>query len=179
MEKDKPIWSGKRIMDRWGISSTELGSYIYNGLPAYQMVKGEFRRIPPEEINHFDEAHMTDFVFLPVDVEAFEKEYGPFPPHEADESKLSAEEARELGRLRNEKHNWDRSIAIAIEVGRFCACHEGLIMKNEVFDHIFKIDKNIPNTTIEKIWKLIPPAFKKKAGSPRKNRSEIVLIKED
>lgn len=119
MAKDKLIWSGKRVMERWDISSTELGSWIYHGLPAYQMIKGEFLQIPPEEINHFSEDHMTDFVFRPSDIEAFEKEHGLLRPQQPVESHLSAKDAQELGRLRDEKLKWDSSIVAAVHVGIF------------------------------------------------------------
>jgi len=167
MVKDKLIWSGKRIMERWGISSTELGSWIYNGLPAYQMIKGEFLQIPPEEINQFDEKHMTDFVFRPSDIESCEEEHDLLPLYEQDESKLSANDAKELGKLREEKFKWDSSIVAAVQVGTFCASFGRPVVRREVDEVIMKIDAKIPNTTMDKIWKALPNKYKKGAGRPR------------
>jgi hypothetical protein len=73
MEKDKIIWSGRRIMDRWRSSPTELASFIYQGLRAFRMKNGNFHEVKHEEVNNFDDKNMTDLLFRPVDIEEFEK----------------------------------------------------------------------------------------------------------
>jgi len=72
MTKDKPFWSGQRVMERWKSSPTELASFICDGLPAFRIEKGKPVQIKPEEIQYYDEEHMTDLLFRPVDVEEFE-----------------------------------------------------------------------------------------------------------
>lgn len=164
MDKDKPIWSGRRIVERWKIYTTELGSYIYQGLPAYEMAEGEFIKVPANEISRFDEDRMTDLVFRPSDIEAFEEKNDLLQ----NESQMAAEDARELGRLRVEKKAWDKSIVAAVRIGLFCASKGGEFVRGDIYDEIMNIDQGIPNTTMNTIWKAIPDKYKKGPGRPRK-----------
>ena len=168
MAKDKPIWSGKRVMERWNSSPTELASFIYQGLPAFRMEKGKYIEVKPEEIQHYDDQHMTDLLFRPVDVEEFEKRPGFMELIVDRGAVLAAQEARELGELRKEKAKWDSSIAAAVQAGVHFANLDREIIRDELKDFIYKTDKTIPNTTIDKIWKALPDKYKKGAGRPRK-----------
>ena len=170
MSQVERYWSGKRILDRWGIPPTELALFIYQGLPAYKMEKGKILKMEPKEINEFDFNHMTDLLFKRIDIEDFEKanELPIKEESDANNRKLTAEEARELGRLRNEKNKWDRSIEAAVQVGIFCANMGRPVVKREVVDEVIKIDRGIPDTTIDKMWKALPDKYKKGAGRPRK-----------
>ena len=168
MSKEKPIWSGKRIMERWNSSPTELASFIYHGLPAFRMEKGSFIQVKPEEIQHYDENQMTDLLFRPLDIEEFEKQPGIIELMADRGGHLSPQEARELGGLREEKKKWDASIQVAVQAGVHFANQGGTIIRNDLSDYIFAIDRNIPNTTIDKIWRALPGKYKKGSGRPRK-----------
>jgi len=168
MAKDKPIWSGKRVMERWDSSSTELASFIYQGLPACRMENGKYVEVKPEEIKDYDGEHMTDLLFRPVDVEEFEKQPGLIDLLLDRGVALSAQEARELGGLREEKKKWDSSIVAAVQVGVNFANLGRQIIRDELKDFIYKTDKTMPNTTIDKIWKALPDKYKKGSGRPKK-----------
>lgn len=171
MVKDRPIWGGGRIMERWNISPTELVSWIYHGLPAYQMMKGEIRRVPPEEINYFDMNHMTDLVFVPSEIESFEKDYDLLPHEEnGNLPRLSPKDSRELGQLRVEKANWDRSITAAVHIGIFCATKGGDIVRKNVEDEIIGLKFGLPDTTMDRIWQAIPGRFKHGPGRPKEQK---------
>jgi hypothetical protein len=168
MAKDKPVWSGKRVMERWSSSSTELASFIYQGLPACRMENGKYVAVKPEEIEGYDEKHMTDLLFRPVDIEKFENEAGVMDLMMERGAAMSAEDARELGRLREEQKKWDSSVAAAVIAGVHFANLGHQIIRGDLQDFINKTDKTIPNTTIDKIWKALPEKYKKGAGRPRK-----------
>lgn len=170
MEKNGLAWSGKRLMERWGIYSTELGSYIYEGLPAYRMEGGKFHQVPPEEVNHFDADHMTDFVFNPEDVLNFEKEHGliPIQDSKSDGDKLPPEDARELGQLRAQKERMDITIAAAVHVGIFCAEIGRPIVRREAQDFVNEFDMHVTDISIDKMWRALPEKYRKGPGRPRK-----------
>nr|BDD46989.1 hypothetical protein 7 [Desulfobacteraceae bacterium] len=88
---------------------------------------------------------------------------------------LSAKkDAQELGRLKREKSGWDDSIKAAVKIGIFCnqlSTKNIEITKNKLTDEIYKLGyKDLPKTTIEKIWKAIPEKYRKKAGRPAKEK---------
>lgn len=170
MGKGALFWSGQRVMERWGIYTTELAAHIYRGLRALRMEGGQFHEVPPDEVNHFDADHMTDFIFDPEEITRFEKENGLTPIHgsESEGSRLSAKDAQELGRLREEKLKWDSSIVAAAHVGIFCATIGRPVVRREVDDEIYKVDPQIPKTTMDKLWKALPNKYKKGAGRPKK-----------
>ena len=170
MHDDKPIWSGQRLMERWKMAPTELGSLIYQGLPAYRMSEGSFIQINPVEIENFGMPSMTDLVFKPRDVVRFEQEW-ELESADQPRTALSAKEAQELGRLRKEKRKWDASIVAALKVGLFCAKTDKPILRRTVTDIAFGVDNRIPDTTIDNIWKAIPEEMKKAAGRPKKSEA--------
>jgi len=172
VEKLKDYWSGQRVMERWGIHPTELGAHIYQGLPAYLLEQGEIIEIKPQEISCFSADRVSELVFDPDEIIVYEEANELKFNADDQKSGLSPEEARELGKLRMEKENWNRSIAAAVDVGIFCACHEGFILKKEITDHIYRFYSELPDTTIEKIWKAIPEVYKKKAGRPKKENHQ-------
>lgn len=84
---------------------------------------------------------------------------------------LTGKERQELGRLRSEKKAMDASVKAAIEVGQFIqkkAEKEETIIRKDIDDLVYEIDKNIPNTWINFIWKSIPDDFKNGPGRPKK-----------
>jgi hypothetical protein len=174
MAKDKPIWSGKRIMDRWNSSPTELASLICDGLRAFRIEKGERIGVKPEEIQHYDDQHMTDLLFRPVDVEEFEKRFGLMKVLVDQGVALSAEDARELGQLREEKKKWDASIDVAVQTGIHCAKRDDVITRDQLTDFIVKIGV-LPDTTIDKIWKALPEKYRKASGRPKKARAKSAV----
>jgi hypothetical protein len=168
MAKDKPIWSGKRIMERWDSSPTELGSFIYQGLRAYRMEGGAFHLVKPEELNKFDSDRMTDLMFTPNDVETFENESELAKILKERVAALAEVEAHELTELRKQKAKWDSSIAAAVLAGVHFANLGRQIIRDELQDFINGMDSNIPNTTINEIWKALPDKYKKGPGRPKK-----------
>ena len=87
---------------------------------------------------------------------------------------LSANEARELGRLRREKSNWNDSIEAAVQIGIYCnqlSVGDKKITRDNLSNKLFELGfKDLPDTTIEKIWKAIPEKHRKKAGRPSKEK---------
>jgi hypothetical protein len=134
------------------------------------MEKGKILKMEPEEIHDFDSSHMTDLLFMRADIEDFEKanDWPIKDESDANNIKLTAKDARELGRLKNEQEKWDRSIEAAVQVGIFCANMGRTVVKREVVDEVIKIDRDIPDTTIDKMWKALPDKYRKGAGRPRK-----------
>jgi hypothetical protein len=175
MSPVKKFWSGQRLLERWGIPPTELASFIYQGLPAYKikMDKGEIVKMEPAEIHGFDYNHMTDLLFMPTEIEEFEKvndlpiKYEP----EANNIEMMAKENRELGQLRREKNKWDNSIAAAVQVGVYCANLGRALMRREVVDFVNNIDNAIPLSAIEQMWKALPIKYRKGSGRPREEES--------
>lgn len=170
MAKGTLFWSGQRVMERWGIYSTELAAHIYQGLPALHMKEGKFFQVPPEEIVNFDADHMTDLVFDPNNVLAFEKEHGlsPIKESELDDGKFSTEDARQFGMLKRQKRKLDASIVAAVQIGIYCANADNRITRDEMGDMIYKIDNDIPKSTSELIWQALPDQMKKGPGRPKK-----------
>lgn len=170
MAEKKVNWSGERVMLRWKVSSTELAAYIYDGLPAYRMEEGKFKKVAPEELRDFDMEHMTDLLFFPAEVMGFEKELGFAIKEDQDNQSgsLDAKEARELGLLRREKAKWESSIKVALQIGMHCINLDHQITRDELTDAAYGIDAELPDTTIDKIWQAIPDKYKKGAGRPRK-----------
>jgi hypothetical protein len=86
-------------------------------------------------------------------------------------NRFTAQDARELGRLRTEKSKWDDSIKASVRIGIFCGelLEKGIeIKRDELKDKIHELGLKLPNTTIDKIWKAIPEKYRKKAGAPQK-----------
>jgi hypothetical protein len=155
-------------MERWDSSPTELASFIYQGLRALRMEDGAFHQVRPEELNKFDSDHMTDLVFTPKDVEEFENESELAEILKERVSALVETEAHELTDLKRQKAKWDSSIAAAVQVGVHFANLDREIIRDELQDFINRMDKNIPNATIDKIWKNLPEKYKKGPGRPKK-----------
>jgi hypothetical protein len=174
MAKDKPIWSGKRVMRRWSCSPTELASLICDSLRAFRIEKGERIEVKPEEIQHYDEQHMTDLLFRPVDVEEFEKRPGLMEVLVDRGAALAPPEARELGQLREEKKKWDASIDVAVQTGIHCVKRGDVITRDQLTDFIVKIAV-LPDTTIDKIWKALPDQYRKASGRPKKARAKSAV----
>jgi len=170
MSQVEKFWSGQRILERWGISPTELAAFIYQGLPAYRMAKGKFDQIKSEEVNQFDMDSMTDLVFLPTHIKDFEQANDLSIKDESDGNnvKLSAKDAREFGRLKAEQEKWYSSITAAVQVGIFCSTVGHSVVRREIEGCVFDIDQAIPFTTIDIMWRAIPDKYKKGAGRPRK-----------
>ncbi len=175
MSKAEQVMSGGSLMKRWNIDVFELFECIAQGLPAY--------RREYNELKDFDTGPGGDYVveltvptllFHPSDVQHFEKENEWLLERAAgrEDMALSAEEKRELGRLRREKAKWDKSIEAAVQIGRLCANIDHEITRAELADRIYEIDDRIPNTTIDKIWKSIPEEHRKAAGAPKKKKDE-------
>jgi hypothetical protein len=81
---------------------------------------------------------------------------------------LDGKEKRELGRLRTEKQNWNNSIDAAVHAGIFCKSAGRKIIRGELFDYLYEEGfGELPETTLERIWKSIPAEYKKGPGRPK------------
>ena len=84
---------------------------------------------------------------------------------------LNGKDRQELGRLRAEKEKMDSTVKAAIEVGQFVQqkIDKGeTIIRKEISDLVYKIDKKIPDTRIDLIWRSLPTAVKKGPGRRKK-----------
>lgn len=106
--------------------------------------------------------------------EVIEK-YDSSNQHDLDnDTMLSGKERQELGRLKTEKITMDATVKAAIEVGKFAQTKidkNEKILKRDIQDLVNKIDKSIPNTRIDLIWKSIDLESKKGNGRPPKTKS--------
>jgi hypothetical protein len=168
------FWAGERLLDRWGMHPTELAGFIYQGLPAYKMDKGEILKMEPAEIHDFDFSHMTDLLFMRTDIEDFEKANDlPIKDQpEANNIEMTVKKARELGQLRRQKKKWDSSLAAAVQVGVHSATFGRALKRSEFFDWVNEIDNAIPDTAIEQMWKALPDKYKKGSGRPKKEETQ-------
>lgn len=116
---------------------------------------------------------LNNLLFKLEDVEQFEKKLSKTIQIEKDT--LTPKEAQELGRLRREKSKWDDSIKASLHIGLFCnelSKQDKKITRDMLSQKLFDLKfKDLPNTTIEKIWKAIPEKYRKKAGRPPKNKT--------
>jgi integrase len=87
---------------------------------------------------------------------------------------LTGKEKQELGRLRTEKAKMDATVLAAIKVGQFIQekkTEEKKIIRKDIEDFVYKIDRSIPQTRIDMIWKAIPDSLKEGPGRPKKDIS--------
>ena len=159
--------SGKQLEKKWNIDAVQIATLIEQGLPAY--LNHEPYGI--DEAGDYIEiaAWINDILFKPSDIEFFESEnQWLFNDSSENDMKLSGKDARLLGQLKREKDNWDKSLAVAVQIGIFCAQEDREAKRDEIHDLAYKLDSNISKATVEKIWKAIPAKFRKSAGAPQK-----------
>jgi hypothetical protein len=159
--------SGKQLMKKWNIDAIQIATLIEQGLPAY--LNHEPYGI--DEAGNYIEiaAWINEILFKPSDIEFFESEnQGLINDSSENDMKLSAKDARLLGQLKREKETWDKSLAVAVQVGIFCAQEDREVKRDEIFDFVHQLDDKIPKTSIEKILKVIPAKYRKSAGAPQK-----------
>ena len=198
MSKINVPWiNGKRLMERWHVNLDELYQAIFFlHLPVYNSNYKEIVGVNPkytEDPREDPLYHLYELTIHPTwpyiggesvdkilcslffrieDVKEFENKYGAFA--QTANNDFINKDARELGRLRREKFKWDDSIKASVHIGIFCneSLEKGVkITKRKLEDKIFKLGfKDLPNTTIEKIWKALPEKYKKKAGRPSKKQ---------
>jgi hypothetical protein len=165
MKKNEQWMYGENVKRQWGVNDRTFAVIVYdNKIPAYDI---HYERLDPEEALH---TFIEDQKFRSEDIENFELEN----EHMLDIDKyylktvLNAKEKRELGQLRREKEKWDSSINVAVKIGGYCQEQNRVLNRHEIWDQVIHIDKNLPDTTIEKIWKAIPQQYKSKGGHPKK-----------
>jgi hypothetical protein len=87
---------------------------------------------------------------------------------------FTGKQRQEYGRLRAEKINMDASIRASIEVGKFVQqkLDSGeKIKKADVVDLINSVEREIPSTRIDQIWKEIPDMVKHGPGRPKNGKT--------
>jgi hypothetical protein len=168
MPSERAVWSGKRVMERWGIYSTELAGYILSGLPAYQIIEGRIELMPPEDIGRINEDAMTDLLFDPADVKKFEEKNEINNVTEDNEADLPPEDRRRIGLLERQVQKREAAIGVAVKVGLHFANEDREITRDELKDKVYGIDRSVSNELIEIIWHALPDNKKKAPGRPRK-----------
>ncbi|MBW1769408.1 MAG: hypothetical protein JRJ65_20470, partial [Deltaproteobacteria bacterium] len=136
-------------MREWRIDETELNQIVGpTGLPAYIIDSQYGAYLPIDEFaNKFDppfmdyEGLVIDMRFRLEDVENFKKENPQLLENAQD---FSPNDARELGRLRQEKENWDESIKAAIKVGMFCLEKGKVLKRDEILSYLDIEFKELP-----------------------------------
>lgn len=132
---------------------------------------GFLEKVDADRLDDYDPHFM---LFKPADVEAFEHENEWLLVSAAQQveqslaSNLTDKEKRRLGQLLREKVKWDKSLEAAVHIGLFCAQLNHHITRAELEDEIYKIDPDLPNTTVDRIWRAIPEQHRKAAGRPKK-----------
>jgi hypothetical protein len=165
MGKNDQWMYGGIVRSLWGVDDRTLAAIVYdNKIPAYDI---HYERLDPEEALH---TFIEDQKFRSEDIEKFASENGHMLDIDNHYSKivLNAKDKRELGQLRRQKEKWDASINVAVKIGVYCQEQNRILNRHEIWDQVIHIDKNLPETTIEKIWKAIPEQFRSKGGHPKK-----------
>jgi hypothetical protein len=162
IDKEKWIY-GELVRNRWGVNERTLEVIVYNEkLPVYD----ENNERIDDPIGNYPDTYK----FMLKDIEQFEIKNEHLLKSNANhgELKIDAKGNRELGRLRREKEKWNSSIDVAVKIGIFCHQQNRVFNRHEIEDEVFRIVKNLPGTTFEKIWKAIPEQYKSKGGRPKK-----------
>ena len=81
---------------------------------------------------------------------------------------LTGKEVQELGRLKTEKKKWDASINAAFHIGMWVTKIKDRLKRAQVQDKLIEIEKEIADTTFQKIWKAIPDEKRNLGGRPKK-----------
>ena len=168
MKKNDQWMYGGIVRSLWGVDDRTLAAIVYdNKIPAYDI---HFERLDPEEALH---TIIEDQKFRSEDIEKFASENEHMLNFDKHYSKivLNAKDKRELGQLRRQKEKWDASINVAVKIGVYCQEQNRILNRHEIWDQVIHIDKNLPETTIEKIWKAIPEQFRSKGGHPKKDNN--------
>lgn len=162
IDKEKWIY-GELVRNRWGVNERTLEVIVYNEkLPVYD----ENNERIDDPIGNCPDTYK----FMLKDIEQFELKNEHLLKSNASpgESKMDAKDKRKLGQLRREKEKWNSSIDVAVKIGIFCQQENRVFNRHEIEDEVFRIDKNLPHTTFERIWKAIPQQYKSKGGRPKK-----------
>jgi hypothetical protein len=175
--------SAKQLMERWDINHVALSQMpiparILTGpIDPFQCISKSFnniRRFLPYSKEDFEKA-----VYDIYDVEQYEYNHPEVVPSVADDEKepdldFTGKQRQEYGRLRAEKINMDASIRASIEVGKFVQqkLDSGeKIKKADVVDLINSVEREIPSTRIDQIWKEIPDMVKHGPGRPKNGKT--------
>jgi len=173
MAKIERWLSPVQIYKRWDIDKIALAKILDQGLAAYYLNNGEKLNVEYERDENGGEINLVFYLeevaFKFSDILLFESE-NEWLINSGDETdmKLFGKDARLLGQLKREKDNWDKSLAVAVQIGIFCAQEDREAKRDEIHDLAYKLDSNISKATVEKIWKAIPVKFRKSAGAPKK-----------
>lgn len=163
METGKKWIYGEQLLKRWGISRLLFIQILEDDFPRYDE-DFELVEYDCEFVGHFD----LDRYYLD-DIIRFEREHPEMfdftQPDEA--SPMTAKEKREFGQLRREKGKWDASIGAAVQIGIWCHEQGKVLLRKEVWDKVYSIDPQIPDTTVEKIWNSIPQEYRHAGGWPK------------
>lgn len=175
--------SAKELMERWNInhvtlSQIPINAFILTGpIDPFQCISESFnniRKILPYSKEDFEKA-----VYDIYDVELYEYNHPEVVPKPDDAEKepdpdFTGKQRQEYGRLRAEKISMDASIRASIEVGKLVQrkLDSGeKLKKSDVVDLINKVEKEIPSTRIDQIWREIPDTVKHGPGRPKNGKT--------
>jgi len=164
MKKNDQWMYGEFVRNQWGFEERTFTTIVYdNKIPAYDIYN---ERLEADEAFHI---HPDGLKFRSEDIENFQLENEHLFKNKTDirEQIMDAKASQELGRLRREKEKWDSAIDVAVKIGLFCHEQNKKLKRKEVWDHVIHIDKNLPDTTIEKIWRAIPKQYRSQGGRPK------------
>jgi hypothetical protein len=165
---------GSEIMQRWNITESDFENHLVIGeialgpprLQPYVWGKPLDKGLTDSE---WKEVPYRDMEFKVEELLEYEQEHGIVvagdKTPETPDNLLDGQARRELGRLREEKKQWDKAIEAAVHAALLC--QEKKIKRDELTDQLYSF--GLPNTTQERIWKALrDKGLTKKAGRPPK-----------
>ncbi len=161
IDKEKWIY-GELVRNGWEVNERTLEVIVKNHkLPVYDENN--------EQIDDPIGNSPDTYKFMLKDIKQFELENEHLFKFNANhgEATMDVKDKRELGQLRREKEKWNSSIDVAVKIGIFCQQENRVLNRHEIQDEVLRIDKNLPHTTFERIWKAIPQQYKSKGGRPK------------
>lgn len=163
---DQEILSHKEVLQRWNRDINILKKFVMSrDLPAYDSSGVYFDPLSPEAQNL--DINPKDYIYLKSEVEELEIRK-PWLYDDDKQQPLDGKERREFGQLKREKEKWDASIKAAVTIGIFCQKQKKKMLFKEIQAKVNKFDKNIPETTIRKIFAALPEQYKSQGGRPKK-----------
>jgi hypothetical protein len=175
--------SAEHLMERWNLEPYELKQ-----IPIKGYIPGSPEQVPDSPFEYIDVGFaaivdidalphdlLLNCVFKRSDVYNLEKKHPELRNEE--QGQISKKEKKELGQLRNEKSKWDDSIKASFQIGIYCrelSEQDKKITHSMLDQKIFDLGfKDLPDSTIELIWKGISENYRQKAGRPRKRKDYI------
>lgn len=157
--RNRLFLSYEEVLERWHISWDDLMAYIcpQKNEPYLPAISPDGPKLIIEDVVEWSRLpEGKALTFYVKDVLKFEKQKN-LVVYDSDgigdsEEPIDGKERQELGRLREEKKKWDKSIEAAVHATLFCHGKEQgkEITRDKLKDELYQF--NLPHTTFEKIW---------------------------